>query len=267
MIPNVLASRYASEQMTQIWSARNKIVAERHLWLAVLQAQADLGVEVPDGVIDDYRAVIETVDVDSIAARERLTRHDVKARIDEFSALAGHEHIHKGMTSRDLTENVEQMQIRQSLLLVRDKTVALLARLARLAAELQRHDEAYYQNDAPEISDAAYDALRQRNQAIEARFPHLKRADSPEERIGAKPRDGFAQVEHRAPMLSLSNAFSREDVQDFVDRVRRFLSLDDGEVVEIVAEPKIDGLSCSLRYEGGVLVMAATRGDGAEAVR
>ena len=137
MIPNVLASRYASEQMTQIWSARNKIVAERHLWLAVLQAQADLGVEVPDGVIDDYRAVVETVDLESIAARERITRHDVKARIDEFSALAGHEHIHKGMTSRDLTENVEQMQIRQSLLLVRDKTVALLARLARLAAEHQ----------------------------------------------------------------------------------------------------------------------------------
>lgn len=137
MIPNVLASRYASAEMTQIWSARNKIVAERHLWLAVLQAQADLGVEVSDGVIEDYRAVIDEVDVDSIAARERVTRHDVKARIDEFSALAGHEHIHKGMTSRDLTENVEQMQIRQSLLLVRDKTVALLARLARLAAEHQ----------------------------------------------------------------------------------------------------------------------------------
>jgi adenylosuccinate lyase len=137
MIPNVLATRYASPQMTDIWSARNKIVAERHLWLAVLQAQADLGVEVPDGVLDDYRAVIDQVDLESIAQRERITRHDVKARIDEFSALAGHEHIHKGLTSRDLTENVEQMQVRQSLLLVRDKTVALLARLARLAAEHQ----------------------------------------------------------------------------------------------------------------------------------
>ena len=137
MIPNVLAARYASPEMTEIWSARNKIVAERQLWLAVLQAQADLGVEVPDGVIDDYRAVVEQVDLDAIAARERITRHDVKARIDEFSALAGHEHIHKGLTSRDLTENVEQMQIRQSLLLVRDKTVALLARLAGLAAEQQ----------------------------------------------------------------------------------------------------------------------------------
>ncbi|MCU0279262.1 MAG: adenylosuccinate lyase [Candidatus Nanopelagicales bacterium] len=137
MIPNVLAARYASPEMTLIWSAQHKIVAERQLWLAVLQAQADLGVEVPDGVIDDYRAVIDDVDLESIAARERITRHDVKARIDEFSALAGHEHIHKGLTSRDLTENVEQMQIRSSLLLVRDKTVALLARLARLAAEHQ----------------------------------------------------------------------------------------------------------------------------------
>lgn len=135
MIPNVLANRYASPQMQQIWSASNKIVAERHLWLAVLQAQADLGVEVPADALDDYRAVIDQVDLDSIAARERITRHDVKARIDEFSALAGHEQIHKGMTSRDLTENVEQMQVRESLLLVRDKTVALLARLARLAVQ------------------------------------------------------------------------------------------------------------------------------------
>jgi adenylosuccinate lyase len=134
MIPNVLASRYASEQMREIWSAPNKIVAERHLWLAVLQAQADLGVEVPEGAVEAYRSVINEVDLESIAARERISRHDVKARIDEFCALAGYEQIHKGMTSRDLTENVEQMQIRQSLLLARDKTVALLARLARLAA-------------------------------------------------------------------------------------------------------------------------------------
>lgn len=137
MIPNVLAARYASPEMAGIWSARNKVIAERQLWLAVLQAQSDLGVDVPAGVIDDYRAVIDTVDLDAIAARERVTRHDVKARIDEFSALAGHEHIHKGLTSRDVTENVEQMQVRQSLLLLRDRTVALLARLARLAAEHQ----------------------------------------------------------------------------------------------------------------------------------
>ncbi len=135
MIPNILATRYASAQMQQIWSAQNKIVAERQLWLAVLRAQADLGVDVPEGVLADYAAVIEQVDLESIAARERVTRHDVKARIDEFSALAGHEHIHKGMTSRDLTENVEQMQVRQSMLLVRDKTVALLARLARLSVQ------------------------------------------------------------------------------------------------------------------------------------
>ena len=134
--------------------------------------------------------------------------------------------------------------------------------LARLAAEIARHDSAYYQDDAPEVSDAAYDALRQRNQAIEARFPGLKRPDSPESRIGAKPRDGFAQVTHRAPMLSLSNAFSRDDVEDFVDRVRRFLSLNDGEVVEIMAEPKIDGLSAAIHYRDGDFVLGATRGDG-----
>jgi adenylosuccinate lyase len=137
MIPNVLATRYASPQMQRLWSAEYKVVAERQLWLAVLQAQKDLGVDVPDGVLEAYRAVMDEVDLASIAERERVTRHDVKARIDEFSALAGHEHIHKGMTSRDLTENVEQMQVRQSLLLVRDKTVALLGRLARLAAQYE----------------------------------------------------------------------------------------------------------------------------------
>lgn len=134
--------------------------------------------------------------------------------------------------------------------------------LARLAADIARHDNAYYQDDAPEVSDAAYDALRQRNQAIEARFPDLKRDDSPEARIGAKPRDGFAQVTHRAPMLSLSNAFSREDVEDFVDRVRRFLSLPEDETIEIVAEPKIDGLSAAVHYRDGAFILGATRGDG-----
>ena len=134
-IPNVLAARYASRELAELWSPEHKIVLERQLWIAVLRAQRDLGVDVPDGVIEAYEKVVDHVDLASIAARERVTRHDVKARIEEFAALAGHEHIHKGMTSRDLTENVEQLQIRQSLELVRDRAVAALARLARLAAE------------------------------------------------------------------------------------------------------------------------------------
>ncbi|MEQ4726062.1 adenylosuccinate lyase [Nonomuraea sp. B19D2] len=134
-IPNVLASRYASLELARLWSPDYKVVAERRLWLAVLRAQAELGVAVPEGAIDDYEKVVEQVDLDSIAARERVTRHDVKARIEEFNALAGHEQVHKGMTSRDLTENVEQLQVRDSLLLVRDRVVALLSRLAGLAVE------------------------------------------------------------------------------------------------------------------------------------
>ncbi|WP_243059638.1 adenylosuccinate lyase [Nocardioides sp. SR21] len=134
-VPNVLATRYASAELARIWSPEHKIVLERQLWIAVLEAQRDLGIDVPDGVIEAYRDVVDKVDLESIAARERVTRHDVKARIEEFSALAGHEHIHKGMTSRDLTENVEQLQVRDSLALVRNRAVATLARLARLAAE------------------------------------------------------------------------------------------------------------------------------------
>ena len=134
-IPNVLATRYASEAMVRLWSAEHKIVLERRLWLAVLEAQVDLGLEVPAQVLDDYRAVVDRVDLASIEARERVTRHDVKARIEEFSALAGHEQVHKGMTSRDLTENVEQLQVRASLVLVRARVVAALARLATRAAE------------------------------------------------------------------------------------------------------------------------------------
>jgi adenylosuccinate lyase len=134
-VPNVLATRYAGADLAAIWSPEHKIVLERQLWIAVLTAQRDLGVDVPDGVIEAYQTVVDRVDLASIAARERVTRHDVKARIEEFAALAGHEHIHKGMTSRDLTENVEQLQVRQSLALVRDRAVATLTRLARLAAE------------------------------------------------------------------------------------------------------------------------------------
>ncbi|MGD9989588.1 adenylosuccinate lyase [Pseudonocardia sp.] len=135
MIPNVLASRYASPELVRLWSPEYKIVLERRLWIAVLRAQRDLGVDVPEQAITDYESVVERVDLPSIAARERVTRHDVKARIEEFNALAGHEHVHKGLTSRDLTENVEQLQIRLSLELVADRTVAILARLARRAAE------------------------------------------------------------------------------------------------------------------------------------
>ncbi|HEY0903191.1 MAG TPA: adenylosuccinate lyase [Marmoricola sp.] len=134
-VPNVLATRYAGADLAAIWSPEHKIVLERQLWIAVLKAQRDLGIDVPDGVVEAYEAVVDKVDLDSIAERERVTRHDVKARIEEFSSLAGHEHIHKGMTSRDLTENVEQLQVRQSLELVRQRVVAALARLGRLAAE------------------------------------------------------------------------------------------------------------------------------------
>ncbi len=132
-VPDVLATRYASAAQRALWSPAHKVVLERRLWLAVLRAQRDLGVPVPDAALAAYEAALEQVDLSSIRARERVTRHDVKARIEEFAALAGHEHIHKGMTSRDLTENVEQLQIRDALLLVRDRVVAALARLARLA--------------------------------------------------------------------------------------------------------------------------------------
>jgi adenylosuccinate lyase len=135
MIPNVLAERYASADMRAVWSPEGKVVLERELWIAVLKAQRQLGVDVPDGVVEAYEAVAQDVDLESIKARERVTKHDVKARIEEFSALAGHEHIHKGMTSRDLTENVEQLQVRQALEIVRDRMVAALARLADRAIE------------------------------------------------------------------------------------------------------------------------------------
>jgi adenylosuccinate lyase len=121
--------------MVELWSPERKVRLERELWVAVMQAQRDLGVDIPAEAIDDYRAVIDAVDLASIEARERVTRHDVKARIEEFSALAGHEHAHKGMTSRDLTENVEQLQVRLALELVRDRMVTALARLAERAAE------------------------------------------------------------------------------------------------------------------------------------
>jgi DNA ligase (NAD+) len=136
--------------------------------------------------------------------------------------------------------------------------------LARLAEDIAAHDRHYYQNDAPTVSDAEYDALRKRNLAIEARFPDLVRLDSPSLRVGAKPSEKFAKVIHAIPMLSLDNAFADEDVADFVVRVRRFLGFKEDAELVIVAEPKIDGLSASLRYEKGLFVSGATRGDGVE---
>ena len=134
------------------------------------------------------------------------------------------------------------------------------AELARLAAELAYHDELYHQKDAPVISDADYDALKRRNDAIEARFPELRRTDGPSARVGAAPAGGFAKVRHSVAMLSLGNAFDEEDVGEFLERITRFLGLET--TPEMMAEPKIDGLSCSIRYENGRLVQAATRGDG-----
>ncbi len=123
--------------MAVIWSAQNKVVLERELWLAVLEAQKDLGIEIDDDAVAAYRSVIADVDLDSIDRRERVTKHDVKARIEEFSSLAGYQHIHKGLTSRDLTENVEQLQIKRSLALTQERLVAVIARLAELAVQYQ----------------------------------------------------------------------------------------------------------------------------------
>ena len=134
-IANVLANRYASAELGDLWSAETKIILERQLWIAVLKAQRDLGVDVPAEAIAAYENVIDKVDLESIANREKITRHDVKARIEEFNALAGYEQVHKGMTSRDLTENVEQLQVYRSLELIRTKAITVALRIAERAAE------------------------------------------------------------------------------------------------------------------------------------
>jgi DNA ligase (NAD+) len=136
-------------------------------------------------------------------------------------------------------------------------------RLMRLAKDIARHNKLYHDRDAPEISDAEFDGLVRENAELEAQYPHLIRPDSPSRQVGAAPSTALAKVAHARPMLSLDNAFSDEEVREFLRRVRRFLSRPEDEPVALTAEPKIDGLSCSLRYQGGLLVLAATRGDGA----
>ena len=128
---NILAERYASSAMKSIWGAEGRVLLERDYWIAVLKAQKSLGLDIPDAVIEKYESVKDQVDLESIQKREAVTRHDVKARIEEFCALAGHEHIHKGLTSRDLTENVEQLQILRGLELIRTKAMAALNKIDR----------------------------------------------------------------------------------------------------------------------------------------
>ncbi len=137
MIPNILAERYASQESKNIWSAEGRVLLERELWIAVMKAQKQLGLDIPATAIDAYESVKTDIDLDSIMKRERITRHDVKARIEEFCELAGHEHIHKGMTSRDLTENVEQLQVIRSLELLQSRTVSTLSRISQLAQNWQ----------------------------------------------------------------------------------------------------------------------------------
>src|ERR1043166_51159 len=166
----------------------------------------------------------------------------------------GGDDVENTMAPRDPRKiNVEKLSEKQAK-----------AEHVRLEAEIRKHDDAYYQKDEPTVSDAQYDALRRRYEAIEEKFPDLRTLESLSRKVGAAPARGFAKVRHAVPMLSLGNAFSAEDVADFVDRIRRFLNLKESDTLVFDAEPKIDGLSMSLRYEDGLLVRGATRGDGSE---
>ena len=160
-------------------------------------------------------------------------------------------------------EMIQRMRAGKDIPVKKLSQIEAEAELKRLAAEIAEHDRRYYQEDAPTVSDAEYDALRARNAAIEARFPALVRLDSPSRHVGAAPSKGFRRIRHRIPVLSLDDAYADQDVADFVERVHRLLHLDN-EVVVFTAEPKIDGLSLSLCYEAGRLVSGATRGDGME---
>jgi DNA ligase (NAD+) len=176
--------------------------------------------------------------------------------------------INSGLSARPEPERriIARMAPKDAARIAVDELTAAQAKTehARLEAEIAAHDRRYYQDDAPSVSDAEYDGLRQRYNAIEARFPQLRSATSLTQRVGAAPSVRFAKVRHALPMLSLDNAFAEDDVRDFVGRIRRFLRLSDDEDIAFSAEPKIDGLSMSLRYERGTLVTGATRGDGNE---
>ncbi|HNM98353.1 MAG TPA: adenylosuccinate lyase [Marmoricola sp.] len=220
-VPNVLAARYAGADLVEIWSPEHKIRLERQLWIAVLKAQADLGVDVPSEAVAAYESVIDQIDLESIAERERVTRHDVKARIEEFCALAGHEQIHKGMTSRDLTENVEQLQIRQSLLLIRQRAIAALTRLGRLAAE---HETTVMSGRSHNVAAQATTLGKRFATIADEMLVGLRRLDNLVERYplrGIKGPMGTAQ-----DMLDLLDG-DRAKLADLEQRVATHLGFDD----------------------------------------
>lgn len=199
---NVLAERYASRAMAAVWSPERRVVLERRLWLAVLRAQRRFGLDVPDGVIEAYEAVVDQVDLSSIQAREAVTRHDVKARIDEFCALAGHQHIHRGMTSRDLTENVEQLQVRESLELIRGDLAAVIGGLADRA---ERH--------ASQVM-----AARTHNVAAQATTLGKRFADAAEESLLGYER--IDELLARYPLRGIKGAVgTRADQLDWANEV------------------------------------------------
>ena len=244
LVPDVLANRYASPAMREIWSPPGKIRAERRLWLAVLRAQRDLGVDFggddPDAVIAAYEAAVDDVDLASIDARERVTRHDVKARIEEFDALAGHEHVHKGMTSRDLTENVEQGQVLASLRLVHAKTVATLARLAEAAVRYA---------DQPIVG-------RSHNVAAQVTTLGKRFATVADELLVARER--LADLIGRYPLRGVKGPMgTAQDMLDLLDGKRDKLDSIEREVAKSVAQ---GNLGTSLSQSGASQSGAAQSG-------